>query len=262
MGYGHPKFCSTVRQYLRDYRPDLVVFVEPCISGRRADSVIASLGFPYSHRVEAQGFSGGIWVAWFDSIRADIILNHFQFVHCRITDKRNDVSTLATIIYASPNATKHKALWSNIRLLAPSICSSWILFGDFNATICHSNRMGGSSMKSSKYFNDLVNDFGLRAVQHFICLKSDHRLILLQVGTTTPPSLSAPFRYLSGFAMVSGVWMRHFFGKKLLIIFTPYLQLMCNTMSASLLRASFQPCRTESLTILAMSPRLRKFTPL
>ncbi|KAK8715388.1 hypothetical protein V6N13_042722 [Hibiscus sabdariffa] len=86
-----------------------------------------------------------------------------MFVHCRITDKRSGSSTLATIIYASPNATKRKALWSSIQLLAPSICSPWVLFRDFNATLFHSDRIGGSSfMKPSKYFNDLVHDFGLR----------------------------------------------------------------------------------------------------
>ncbi|KAK8571261.1 hypothetical protein V6N13_103390 [Hibiscus sabdariffa] len=53
------------------------------------------------------------------------------------------------IIYASPNATKHKALWSNIWLLAPPICSPWILFGDFNANLCRSDLMGASSMKLS-----------------------------------------------------------------------------------------------------------------
>ncbi|KAK8684082.1 hypothetical protein V6N13_040119 [Hibiscus sabdariffa] len=68
-------------------------------------------------------------------------------------------------------------------------------------------------MKPSKYFNDLVHDFGLwdmgfngpdftwqRAVQHLIRLKSDHRPILLQVGTFISRSSYAPFRYLSGWS--------------------------------------------------------------
>ncbi|KAK8644024.1 hypothetical protein V6N13_013299 [Hibiscus sabdariffa] len=114
-GCYHPKFRTTVRQYLRDYKPTLIVFVEPRISGHRADGIITSLGFPYSHRVEVNGFSD---------------------------DKWNGTSTLATIIYASPNATKRKTLWSGIRHLASSICSPWILFGDFNATLCSSDRMG------------------------------------------------------------------------------------------------------------------------
>ncbi|KAK8604947.1 hypothetical protein V6N13_082410 [Hibiscus sabdariffa] len=146
----------------------------------------------------------------------DVIFNHFQFVHCRITDKRNGDSTLTTIVYASSNATKRKALWSNIRRLASSIYAPWILFGDFNATLCSTDRMGGSSyMKPSRLFNDLVHDIGLRdmgfsgpdytwqrgftqvrldrylcnsywdesfpvsTIQHLLRLKSDHRPILL-----------------------------------------------------------------------------------
>ncbi|KAK8670275.1 hypothetical protein V6N13_105033 [Hibiscus sabdariffa] len=57
-GYGHPKFITTVKQFLRNSQPDLVVLVEPRISGRKADSIIHSLGFPQSHQVETSSFSG------------------------------------------------------------------------------------------------------------------------------------------------------------------------------------------------------------
>ncbi|KAK8657943.1 hypothetical protein V6N13_036160 [Hibiscus sabdariffa] len=109
-GCSHPKFCSTARQYLRDTKPDLVVFVEQRISGIKADRIIASLGFPNSHRVKALGFSGGIWLAWFNSVKIKIELNHFQFIHCRITTVRDGSPTLVMVIYASPNAIKRKAL--------------------------------------------------------------------------------------------------------------------------------------------------------
>ncbi|KAK8683424.1 hypothetical protein V6N13_039485 [Hibiscus sabdariffa] len=236
-GCGHPKFLNTVRQYLYDYKPDLVVFVEPRVSGFRADTIIASLGFPYSHRVEAQGFSGGIWLAWFESITVDIILNHFQFFHCRVTDKRNGNSALASIICASPNATKRKALWSHLRHLASSINSPWILFGDFNATLCSSERMGGSSStKPSRCFQEFVYDVGLRdmgfigpdytrkrgltqarldrflcnsywdesfpdsSVHHILRMKSDHRPICLYVGESVKNYITPPFRYLSSWS--------------------------------------------------------------
>ncbi|KAK8690406.1 hypothetical protein V6N13_073940 [Hibiscus sabdariffa] len=190
---GHRKFRNSARQYLRDYKPDLVVFVEPCVSGSRADSIIASLGFSYSHRVEAK----------------------------------------------SPNATKRKALWFNLQHLASSICEPWILFGDFNATLCLSERMGSSpSMRLSRGFQDLVHDVGLRdtgftgpnytwqrgftqarldrflcnsywdesfpvsTVQHLLGMKSDHMPIFLQVGETVKRSSASPFRYLSS-------WLAH-----------------------------------------------------
>ncbi|KAK8691374.1 hypothetical protein V6N13_074885 [Hibiscus sabdariffa] len=237
-GCGHPKFCSIARQYLRDTKPDLVVFVEPRISGIKADRIIASLGFPNSHRVEALGFSGGIWLVWFNSIKIKIELNHFQFIHCRITTTRDGSHTLATVIYASPNATKHKALWSNLQRLAPNINTPWILFGDFNATLCSSDRSGGAlSTKPNKLFQDFVYDFGLRdmgyngpdftwncgstqarldrficnsywdesypasSVQHLLRIKSDHRPILLKVGNATHSTSNPQFRYLSSWSL-------------------------------------------------------------
>ncbi|KAK8570774.1 hypothetical protein V6N13_103178 [Hibiscus sabdariffa] len=224
-GCAHPKFLPSARQYLRDVRPDLVVFVEPRISGRKADAIIASLGFPHSHRVEASGFSGGIWLAWFNSVTVDVGFNHFQFVHCRVTMIRDNSSVLTTVVYGSPNATKRKALWSGLRQLAPSITSPWVLFGDFNATLCHADRMGGSiSSKPSAYFQNIVYDLGLRdmgfhafpesSVEHLLRMKSDHRPILLTVGNIVRNSSPSPFRYFSGWSshddfdrMVSDNWV-------------------------------------------------------
>ncbi|KAK8639521.1 hypothetical protein V6N13_137896 [Hibiscus sabdariffa] len=77
-GCGDSRFLLAAKQFLRDNRPDLVVFVEPRISGLRVDSVISALGFPHSHRVEAIGFSGGIWVAWYDTVLVDILITHFS----------------------------------------------------------------------------------------------------------------------------------------------------------------------------------------
>ncbi|KAL4348635.1 hypothetical protein GQ457_17G005480 [Hibiscus cannabinus] len=78
---GHPKFVSIAKNYIRDSKPNLVVFVEPCINGQKVDNIITTLGFPDSHHVEALRFSRGIWLAWYDSISIDIMYNHFLFVH-------------------------------------------------------------------------------------------------------------------------------------------------------------------------------------
>ncbi|KAK8669449.1 hypothetical protein V6N13_106880 [Hibiscus sabdariffa] len=61
-GCGHLKFLSGLSQYLRDNRPDVVGLVEPRISGAKVDSVIASIGFPHSYRIEATGYSEGLWL--------------------------------------------------------------------------------------------------------------------------------------------------------------------------------------------------------
>ncbi|GMI77230.1 hypothetical protein HRI_001392300 [Hibiscus trionum] len=152
-GCCHPKFISSAKQYLWDSRPDVVVFVDPRISDCKADSVITALVFSYSHRVEAHGFSGGIWLAWYDSVNIEILYNHFQYIHCRITTLRDNQSTIATMMYASPNAMKRKALCSSLHNLTYVIRFPWIIFGDFNATFTDSDRHEcASSAKPSKAF--------------------------------------------------------------------------------------------------------------
>ena len=42
------------------------------------------LRYSNSHRIEAQGFSGGIWILWSDRVRVKILHNHCQFLHTHI----------------------------------------------------------------------------------------------------------------------------------------------------------------------------------
>ncbi|KAK8658097.1 hypothetical protein V6N13_036309 [Hibiscus sabdariffa] len=234
-GCGDSRFLLAAKQLLRDNRHDLVVFVEPRISGRRAGFVISALGFPNSHRVEANGFSGGIWVAWYDSVQVDILITHFQFLHFHITNKSLNSTLLATAVYASPSVSKRKTLWPLLCRLADSIRSPWLLFRDFNATLTSADRSGCAlSSRPSRDFQNLLVDYGLRdmgflgpaftwsrgsasvrldrficnsyfdetfsesTVHHLLRLRSDHRPLILTVGRSFRNRRSSPFRYFSG----------------------------------------------------------------
>ncbi|KAI9107167.1 hypothetical protein K1719_021776 [Acacia pycnantha] len=55
------------------YKLDMIVLLEPRISGRHAEKVTKSWGFRYSVRMEAKGFSGGIWILWdLDDLVVDV----------------------------------------------------------------------------------------------------------------------------------------------------------------------------------------------
>ncbi|KAH9697020.1 reverse transcriptase domain-containing protein [Citrus sinensis] len=56
---------------VKNYNPSMVVLMEPRISGVKADEFIKNSGFDHSHRVEAVGFSGGIWILWQSSIAVE-----------------------------------------------------------------------------------------------------------------------------------------------------------------------------------------------
>ncbi|KAK8635993.1 hypothetical protein V6N13_004704 [Hibiscus sabdariffa] len=134
-GCDHSKFISMMKQFLRDSQPDLVVLVEPCISGRNTDSVIHSLSFLHTHRIKASGFSWGIWLARYGSLHVEVLLNHFQFIHCMVTNVPCGKSFLVTTVYANRNASKRYALWRHLHHMGDSIHLPWIIIGDFNATL-------------------------------------------------------------------------------------------------------------------------------
>ncbi|MBA0749750.1 hypothetical protein Gogos_003645 [Gossypium gossypioides] len=61
-GCASVKFPRIFREQNLEYKPDIVSLLKPKVSGAKADVIIANLGFQFSHRVEATGYSGGIWL--------------------------------------------------------------------------------------------------------------------------------------------------------------------------------------------------------
>ncbi|KAK8661906.1 hypothetical protein V6N13_091494 [Hibiscus sabdariffa] len=102
----------------QDHRPTLLDLVEPHISGARADLVISALGFPRSYRVEASGFSGGIWFCWSNSVHVEVLRHHFQFLHCKVTCTLTGSVYMLSLVYASPSVSRRKVLWPHLRLFS------------------------------------------------------------------------------------------------------------------------------------------------
>ncbi|XP_039033069.1 uncharacterized protein LOC120168854 [Hibiscus syriacus] len=236
-GCGNPRFLLAARHFLRENKPDHVGILEQRVSGLRADSIIAALGFHRSHRVKAIGNSGGIWLCWNSSVEITILYSHFQFIHCQVSFP-NSSFFLASIVYGTPKAAKRRSLWSGLRYITRNITSSWIILGDFNATLSSSDRMGCASLKHNKDFQDFLWDLSLRdkgfhgpnytwsrstaqvrldcclcnsywdecfpksSILHLLRMRSDHRPIFLQVEGTEKNLSKAHLRNFSG-------WLSH-----------------------------------------------------
>ncbi|KAA3470000.1 reverse transcriptase [Gossypium australe] len=78
----------------------------PRVSGAKADCIIAKLGFQYSHRVEAIGFSGGIWLGWKGSIRMEVVRSHPQFILTKVWHMSSTRPFFISFVYANPNRQK------------------------------------------------------------------------------------------------------------------------------------------------------------
>ena len=139
-GASQPKFLAVLKAMIHDHKPDILTIVEPRISGSKADKIIRKLNFPFSHRVEASGFSGGIWLLWTHHVQVSILKNHWQFIHARIHVIREGRDFFLTSVYASPSRSIRSVLWSELFQLAQGISKPWAVMGDFNVVLTTSER--------------------------------------------------------------------------------------------------------------------------
>ncbi|CAN1848080.1 Putative ribonuclease H protein At1g65750 [Linum perenne] len=118
------------------HKPQFVAILEPRVSGDKGRAVRGKLGFQFSFIVEAQGFSGGIWLLWNDTdISVQISSTCNQLIHTSLawdSGKRCDIS----FVYASPHLNCRRELWQNLLHLSKSVSTAWMILGDFNAMTC------------------------------------------------------------------------------------------------------------------------------
>ena len=141
---GATDFRLSFDAIIQCYNLSTVVMFEPRISGQKADNFIWGCGFKRSYKIEAVGFSGGIWILWRDFITVKITLNHKQFVHFKIISS-NGLESWVTAVYASPIPTVWRELWYHLANIASQMMDPWLVGGDFNAILCAHEKKGGSN---------------------------------------------------------------------------------------------------------------------
>lgn len=130
-GAGGTEFRRVFRDTVAQHKPNLVILTETRLSGERAQNTINNLGYEKHYKVDAMGFSGGLWMLWDpNAVDVDIIGSSFQEIHSHV--KVSGSSFILSSLYASPNFDRRKLLWDSLSSLGPSITLPWILLGDFN----------------------------------------------------------------------------------------------------------------------------------
>lgn len=95
------------------------------------DNVCRKLKFSNWIRVEAIGFSGGIWFFWNEGLDIQVIYTHPQFVVTKI--KENNKTWNAIFVDASPDQQVREKLWRDLRGGLLNLQDAWVAVGDFNA---------------------------------------------------------------------------------------------------------------------------------
>lgn len=117
--------------------------MEPRISGDKADKVIQKIGLDGAVKVEASGFSGGIWCFWKrNCIKISVVLTSRYCIHFRVNP--NSVSSwFLSVIYASPQSGAREHLWEELHGIKSSCSGPWAIAGDFNTVLYGFEKDGG-----------------------------------------------------------------------------------------------------------------------
>ncbi|KAE8671999.1 hypothetical protein F3Y22_tig00111877pilonHSYRG00324 [Hibiscus syriacus] len=124
-----------LKEMIHKHKLQAIAILETRISGEQADKTINKLGFGNSFRVEAQGFSGEIWICWKEDKEVEILRVSNRFIHGRIKDDKSKRWVFFTTVYATPNVSKRKLLWEKLLQLDPGNEEAWALGGDFNSIL-------------------------------------------------------------------------------------------------------------------------------
>ncbi|KAI9086148.1 hypothetical protein K1719_031869 [Acacia pycnantha] len=161
-GVASKGIAAVIRDMKRRYRLDMMIILEPRISGRLASKVIKNWGFKHSVRLEAVGFSGGIWLLWeLDEIQVDVRVMDEQFIHCKLKFRGEEM--LLTAVYAQPNEQRRNRIWEGLRKIACEVDEPWLLIGDFNEIRTPLEQRGGGHVSEvrCRKFNDWIEECNL-----------------------------------------------------------------------------------------------------
>ena len=150
-----------IRELVRINKPSVLVLVETHISGDQAQKICDKIGFMGQQRVEAQGFSGGIWMLWdTNTVTITSYGSHSQHITVEVRKVGED-PWLFSAVYASPDSTLRKELWKELEKIKDDYSGPWLLAGDFNETMSMTERNGVEStemMRRCREFSNWVNN--------------------------------------------------------------------------------------------------------
>ncbi|XP_058766533.1 uncharacterized protein LOC131640142 [Vicia villosa] len=143
-------FYRYVKHFNDVYKPIILVIMETRCDPHRAAKTLKKIGFDDYVINSNNGFAGGIIVAWkIDGVHLQLERSEEQYIHLKVK-QNNGHEWLFTAIYASPNDTKRRLIWDQLKNMASNIHLPWLLAGDFNNIAFASEKKGGAQAYSRK----------------------------------------------------------------------------------------------------------------
>lgn len=132
------------------HKPNLLALLETkAHSDKSIDRICTYASLTHFVCVEAQGFSGGIWLLWDAcSITLEVVAATSQSITVFVRDRLMAFSVVS-VIYAAPNYLLRSALLAYLKELGTLIDVPWLLVGDWNQVLLPGDKLGGRPVQSS-----------------------------------------------------------------------------------------------------------------
>ncbi|EOY14356.1 Uncharacterized protein TCM_033752 [Theobroma cacao] len=141
------------------HRIKILAILEPMVDISKAEFFRRKLGF---EKVIVNS-SQKIWLFHSLELHSDIILDHPQCLHVRLTSPWLEKPFFATFVYAKCTRSERTLLWDCLRRLAADNEEPWLVGGDFNIILKREERLYGSAPHegSMEDFASVLLDCGL-----------------------------------------------------------------------------------------------------
>ncbi|RDX83591.1 hypothetical protein CR513_35462, partial [Mucuna pruriens] len=104
-----------IKDLILKYHIGLLALLEIGINDVKVDKVIKNLGVDSWYKVDIQGFSRVIWIAWDSSlIKKDIIGSHPHCIHLDCSNIDGSNAFYTSMVYDSPNPAIREGLWHEL----------------------------------------------------------------------------------------------------------------------------------------------------
>lgn len=118
-GSGRWGFKTQLKDLLKVHNPAFIVLMDSRFDSNRTQEIIHSFIITNHVGITWEGFSGGLWLLWFDkaTFKLEILYTPNIFIHCQIQDnlKKKKKSFLAWKFYLCLSSiNSSKALWKEI----------------------------------------------------------------------------------------------------------------------------------------------------
>lgn len=110
-GIGNPAFRHNMKDICHCHTPHIVCLLETRSTSSFVDNLPSQLGFSQHYRVPSDGYAGGLWLMWKDSlVSLTMIHSYAQCIHTGVLYKNKYF--LISFSYVRPQTTFKQIYWS------------------------------------------------------------------------------------------------------------------------------------------------------